>query len=219
VRKYLSIKFLTGTSTVHLSVLLCCAFVVCIFSFDSSAQNKPQKTTVDRLPTVRTIKDYPATGLMTGCGNLYFYPATRHQSSSAAYIFLAHGDGSNAWMNLRGHDVRLTQIKSLTKKNRTTRRYYYRLGELSVNVVIINSKPKTADAGEGDSRFQMTIALRRDAQYGLFRQSVIRTVEALENSKNGYGRRSNRPGDFISTSGRLTRRRQKGRLDHLRSKL
>ena len=67
------------------------------------------------MPGVGTIKEYPATGLMTGCGNLYFYKAGQQNSRAANYVFLSRGDGSHAWMNLNGRDVLLRQIKSAAR--------------------------------------------------------------------------------------------------------
>jgi hypothetical protein len=64
-------------------------------------------------PRVGTIKDYPATGLMTGCGNLYSYPAKRAVGASPeSYIFLSRAEGQGAWMNLDGRDVRLVLLKT-----------------------------------------------------------------------------------------------------------
>jgi hypothetical protein len=133
--------------------------VIGIACFDCAAQTRGQVKAV--LPRVGTIKNYPATGLMTGCGNLYFYPASRATGSDAAYIFLARGDGSNAWMNLGGRDVRLRPIKLLTGENRKPNRYDYRLGKLRVSIVIEDFKPKDAPVEEGDSMFKMKITLRK----------------------------------------------------------
>jgi hypothetical protein len=133
----------------RLSIAVCCAVLICVLTFDGVAQGK-------QLPRVGTIKDYPATGLMTGCGNLYFYPAKKVNPSSDAYVFLARGDGSDAWMNLDGRDVRLQQIK-----NRKSRQYFYRLGNLRISVVIERFKPENAPVAEDDSMFKMKITLRR----------------------------------------------------------
>jgi hypothetical protein len=133
--------------------------VICIASFAGVAQTRgPVK---DVLPRVGTIKDYPATGLMTGCGNLYFYPASRASGSDpAAYIFLARGDGSNAWMNLGGRDVRLRQVR-MPRGNQKPGPYYYRLGKVRISVLIEALKPKDALVDEGDSMFKMRITLRK----------------------------------------------------------
>jgi hypothetical protein len=110
------------------------------------------------IPKVATIKDYPATGLMTGCGNLYFYPAIKTTSSPEAYVFAAHGDGSNAWMNLNGRDVRLRQIRS---PNQQSRQFYYRFGKLRINVTFEDFKPENAEVTESDPMFKMKITLTR----------------------------------------------------------
>jgi hypothetical protein len=143
----------------NLSVV-CCALLLLFISLDSVAREPRRSGHKDVLPRVGTIKDYPATGLMTGCANLYFYPALKSESSSEAYIFLAHGDGSNAWMNLDGRDVRLQQIKSRAAEDRKPLGYAYRLGALRINVVIENFKPANATADEADSMFKMKITLR-----------------------------------------------------------
>lgn len=153
-------KWLIVSNRIRFAAFLSCALLFCIVSFQCVAQTRgPVK---DVLPRVGTIKDYPATGLMTGCGNLYFYPASRASGSEpAAYIFLARGDGSNAWMNLRGRDVRLRQIRITTRENRKPGPYYYRLGKLRISVLIEAFKPEDAPVDEGDSMFKMKITLRK----------------------------------------------------------
>ena len=135
----------------RLPVLLCAALVICLLSFKSAGRSVA-------IPRVGTIKDYPATGLMTGCGNLYFYPAIKTRSSPEAYVFVAHGDGSDAWMNLNGRDVRLRQIRS---PNQKSRQFYYRFGELRISVIIENFKSENAEVAEGDPMFKMKITLTR----------------------------------------------------------
>lgn len=144
--------------------------MICSLVPDCAAQS-PKR---DVVPRVGTIKDYPATGLMTGCANLYFYPASQARASNAAYVFLARGDGSDAWMNLGGRDVRLQLIKSPTKKGRNVRGYYYRWGELRVSVVIEPVKPENAPVEEADSMFKMKITLRRGR--------AVRVVRAVGDS-------------------------------------
>lgn len=112
------------------------------------------------LPKVGTIKDYPATGLMTGCGNLYFYKAGDRQSGDANYVFLARGDGSDAWMNLNGRDVRLRKIKSNTGQNQKGRRFLYRYQDISIAVDFEDFAPEDA-GGENDPMFKMKITLRK----------------------------------------------------------
>jgi hypothetical protein len=128
--------------------------MICL-SYNCAAQSKAL------LPRIGTIKDYPATGVMTGCANLYFYSASEGRPSDAAYIFLAHGDGSNAWMNLGGRDVRLRQIRSLTQENGKLQRYYYRSGRLRIKVVIENFKHESGAVDDGDPMFKMKIILRK----------------------------------------------------------
>lgn len=133
--------------------------MICIASFDGVAQTRRQVR--DALPRVGTIRDYPATGLMTGCGNLYFYRASRPGASDDPYVFLARGDGSNAWMNLGGRDVRLRQIRLTRRGNRKPRPYYYRFGKVRITVLFEAFKPEDAPVDEGDSMFKMKITLRK----------------------------------------------------------
>lgn len=156
----------------RLSRVLCFTFILCLFTLDSAAQGKRPNRNV--LPRVGTIKDYPATGLMTGCGNLYFFAASPRGASNTAYVFLARGDGSNAWMNLGGRDVRLRQIKSSSRNSRSGRHYYYRVGRLGVDVVFENFKPESAPVEEGDSMLKMKITLRQGP--------AVRIVRAIGDS-------------------------------------
>jgi hypothetical protein len=90
-----------------------------------------------------------------------FLSGVQTQFLRCNYVFLARGDGDDAWMNLGGRDVRLQQVKLLTSENRKLRRYYYRLGRLRLTVVIENFRPDEAQVKEGDSMFKMTITLRQ----------------------------------------------------------
>jgi hypothetical protein len=137
------------------------ALLLSILTVDCLAQTKGRTPAKSSLPRVGTIKDYPATGLMTGCGNMYFYLASQAERSDAAYVFLSRGDGDNAWMNLGGRDVRLRQIKSLSREKRKPHRHHYRLGSLLITVVFEDFKPEDAQVEEGDPMFKMTIILRR----------------------------------------------------------
>lgn len=149
-----------------ISVALCCASLVCLLSSDCAAQSRQQGAGI---PRVGTIKDYPATGLMTGCGNLYFYPAVRTNSAPDAYIFLARGDGSDAWMNLNGRDVRLQQIKSSRGTSQKQRGFNYRFGSLRITVVIEDRKPENVTVNENDSMFKMKITLVRGSTRRIMR--------------------------------------------------
>jgi hypothetical protein len=140
------------------------------WSVECAAQSPKRQV----LPRVGTIKDYPATGLMTGCGNLYFYPAGKPSSSNPAYVFLAGGDGNNAWMNLNGRDVRLQQVKLSTKANRKVEGYFYRFGNLRIRVVIEKFKTEDASVRDEDPMFKMKITLRRGG--------AVRIVRAIGDS-------------------------------------
>ena len=129
--------------------------MLCISVLDCAAQ-RPDYL----LPRVGTIKDYPATGLMTGCGNLYFYRATNGNSSAPDYVFLSRGDGSNAWMNLSRRDERLQQIK-LSRSKRNARRFEYRLGTLRISVLFEGFKRENEAIEEGEPMLRMKITLRR----------------------------------------------------------
>ncbi|HKO62996.1 MAG TPA: hypothetical protein VJV03_17685 [Pyrinomonadaceae bacterium] len=128
-----------------------CIVLLFFLSFGGAAQVVP-------LPRVGTIKDYPATGLMTGCGNLYFYRSSQATpADGSTYVFISRGDGSNAWMNLSGRDVRLRQIRSSANRSR----FEYRSGDLRISVVIEPFKPENASVAEADPMMRMRITLRR----------------------------------------------------------
>jgi hypothetical protein len=107
---------------------------------------------------IGTIKDYPATGLMTGCGNLYFHQRGKSKPTDADFLFLARGDGSNAWMNLNGRDVRLRQIKTISAKHKL-QRYNYRYGNWQITIAIEDLTTKAA--GEADPMYQMKITFQK----------------------------------------------------------
>ena len=121
------------------------------------------------LPGVGTIKDYPATGLMTGCGNLYFYKAANARSMNADYVFLSRGDGGHAWMHLNGRDVLLRQIRS-TARGQKVRPFFYRYGKVRITIVTEPFKPDDA-MGEADPMYKMKIILRTG--------SAVRIVHAV----------------------------------------
>ncbi|HEY5839762.1 MAG TPA: hypothetical protein VIT19_12055 [Pyrinomonadaceae bacterium] len=126
-----------------------------------------QPATNHSLPRVGTIKDYPATGLMTGCGNVYVYKVADADSSTANYVFLSRGDGSHAWMNLNGRDVRLRKTKSGAGAKRL-RSDSYRYGSVHITV---ETKPFTPRAGRPEHMFKMKITLRRGG--------AVRVVHAI----------------------------------------
>ena len=118
------------------------------------------QTSKPRLPRVGLIKDYPATGLMNGCGNLYFNRLPRSNDvPEERYVFLSRGDGTNAWIDLDGRDTRLKLFKtsSVKVKGKAVWHYFYRSGGAVIDVSI-REKPKPADE---DIPMLMTIVLRR----------------------------------------------------------
>jgi len=123
------------------------------------------------VPRVGTIKDYPATGLMTGCGNLYFYKASDAESPTANYVFLSRGDGSHAWMNLNGRDVRLQQIKSGVRANPKLRGYFYRHRGVRITVEM---EEYTPPPGATEHTSKMKITFRRGR--------TVRIVQAVGGS-------------------------------------
>ena len=130
-----------------------------------------QTATTNSLPKVGTIKDYPATGLMTGCGNLYFYKAADANSTTANYVFLSRGDGSHAWMNLNGRDVRLQQIKSGVRANPKLRGYFYR--HLGVRITV-EIEEYTPPPGATEHTSKMKITFRKGR--------TVRVVQAVGGS-------------------------------------
>jgi len=142
------IRFQMRVVTVVAATLL-----ACLLSNPATAQTP----TRNPLPRVGTIKDYPATGLMVGCGNLYYYKAADSESTTANYVFLSRGDGSHAWMNLDGRDVRLLQFKSGVGANRRMRGYFYRYRGVRITVEIEEYTPAV---GAVEHASKMKIILR-----------------------------------------------------------
>jgi hypothetical protein len=111
-----------------------------------TAQTSPIKRHVTQnrkkavVPRVGTIKDYPATGLMTGCANMYFEFANPARTTSEDYVFLSRAGGENAWMNLDGRDTQLALLKTTIwhKADESGRRsrYDYRAGAARLSVFI-----------------------------------------------------------------------------------
>lgn len=142
--------------------LACLAFVLPV---GCAAQARARR---DGLPRVGTIKDYPATGLLVGCGNYYFHPPSyRAESADSSLVFIARSDGGNAWMNLGGRDVRLTQLK--TPAPWKSSRFNYRLGSLRVTVVFEKFGP--GEQPDEDFTIKIRIILRRGR--------AVRTTRAI----------------------------------------
>jgi hypothetical protein len=164
----MSPKFLFRTNRVWFRVVLVGAFIiVCTSSFDCATQSRKKSV----LPRVGTIKDYPATGLMTGCGNLYFYRAGDASASDATYVFLSAGDGSNAWMNLGGRDVRLRQVRPSRRGGKRVRGFSYLWNGWAISVVSEPFKPEGAPVADEDPAFKMKITIRNGR--------TVRVVQAV----------------------------------------
>lgn len=148
--------------------LIC--LIVFVFAFDCAAQKK-NSSKKDRLPRVGTIRDYPATGLMTGCGNVYSHFAHQAGLQNPGLVFISRGEGDNAWMNLDGRDARLRQVKLRKRKSITSRPHYYRFGKTFITVLFEDYKPKNESAAESDWLFQLKIILRRGR--------AVKTVRAV----------------------------------------
>lgn len=109
------------------------------------------------LPRVGTIRDYPATGLTVGCGNIYARLPRRPEPAGDDYVFISSSDGGDAWMNLGGRDVRLRRIG---RAGRDARRFEYRAGGLRASVAFEEVRPGDPLYDE-DVMFGLRIILRR----------------------------------------------------------
>lgn len=125
------ISVLVNRAKLYAPLLL---FIFFVLDFNSAAQTKKKVS----LPRVGTIKNYKATGLMVGCGNLYFtFP--NKPATDDNYIYLARSKGEDAWMNLNGRDTRLTLLKTKVwrKEGREIKwRYDYRARTRQIRVYI-----------------------------------------------------------------------------------
>jgi hypothetical protein len=111
------------------------------------------------IPRVSVIKNYQATGMMTGCGNLYFVFPGKKESLEEEYVFLARKEGRDGWMNLDGRDTRLKLLKPKTFRKglmETKWQYDYRAGKTLISVLVRNNKLESDD----DYPFLMTITLK-----------------------------------------------------------
>jgi len=119
------------------------------------------------LPRVGTIKNYEATGLMTGCNNLYSILPADGDRMSPRYVFVSREHGDNAWMNLNGRDIRLRKLRGFETTYPTPFRFHYRSGKTYIDVYF---QPYTPRAGEdSDHMFGLTIKLRRGKKTRSFR--------------------------------------------------
>jgi hypothetical protein len=153
-------KMSRGVSSLKCKAWLCVALACLAFflPLDCAARGKTQKR---GLPRIGIIKDYPATGLTVGCGNYYFHLPHQANSAGAGYVFIARSGGVDAWMNLNGRDVRLTQIKTAAQAASETQQFNYRLGRLRVSVLIEELRPEAKSSIGEDFMFNMRITLRK----------------------------------------------------------
>ena len=135
-------------------VLVCSALFTPV---DCAAQGRAREGV---LPRVGTIKDYPATGLMVGCGNIYSHPPHQARAVDPPLVFIARSDGGNAWMNLGGRDVRLRRIKSAPRAARNREPFSYRHGGIRISVLFEDLKPGDPLAA-ADFMFSLRITLRK----------------------------------------------------------
>lgn len=137
------------------AALACLAFVA---SSDCAAQGRARG---GGLPRVGTIKDYPATGLTVGCGNIYSHLPRHAGAPDSRLVFISNSEGGNAWMNFDGRDVRLRQIKPARRsRGGGDRPYNYRVGTLRVSVHFEELRPGDPLFSE-DFMFKLRITLRR----------------------------------------------------------
>lgn len=144
-----------GVSSLRCAGRLCLALVCAAFLLPAgcAAQGGP--------PRIGTIKGYPEkTGLAAGCGNYYFHrPPYRPESADSSLVFIANSDGTYAWMNLDGRDVRLTPIRLRRRDPRRARGFYYRRGTLRVSVLFERFAP--GELHDEDFTLKIRIVLRR----------------------------------------------------------
>jgi hypothetical protein len=146
--------------------------LLALFQLSSPFDCYAQKSKRPVLPRVGTIRDYPATGLATGCGNSYYYFAGQAKTPGADYVFLANGDGRVAWMNLDGRDTRLRFIRNRRSKVPPFRTYY-RWKDVFITIAVepFNSPEKVA---ADDPLSKMKITLR----HGRVVKTIIAAGEA-----------------------------------------
>jgi hypothetical protein len=148
-------KLSISKSRPFISAALCVAALVSTLPLDYAARAVGRQN--GRTPHVGTIKDYPATGMMTGCGNAYFH-FPRHAPSDTNLVFITPGNGHFAWMNLDGRDTRVTLVRATTwyeKEEGVKWRHDYRAGATLITTVSVR------DERDADDQIRMTITVRR----------------------------------------------------------
>ena len=150
----------SGVSSLKCAGRLCAALLCAAFLLpaDCAAQGGARR---GGLPRIGTIKGYPeTTGLAAGCGNYYFHePPYRPEEADSSLVFIANSDGTYAWMNLDGRDVRLMPVKLSRRDRRKSRGFYYRHGTLRVSVLF--EKLAAGEQPDEDFTIKARIILRR----------------------------------------------------------
>jgi hypothetical protein len=148
-------KLSISKSRPFISAALCVAALVSTLPLDCAARAAGRRN--GRAPRVGTIRDYPATGMMTGCGNAYFH-FPRQAASDTNLVFIAPGDGKFAWMNLDGRDTRVSLVRATTwyeKEAGVRWRHDYRAGATHITTVYV------MDESDADEPIRMSITVRR----------------------------------------------------------
>jgi hypothetical protein len=148
-------KLSVSKSRPVISAALCVAALVSMLPLDCAARATERRE--GQAPRVGTIKDYPATGMMTGCGNSYFH-LPRQAASDTNLVFIAPGDGNFAWMNLDGRDTRVSLVRATTwyeKEEGVKWRHDYRAGATLISTVSVR------DGRDADNPLRMIITVRR----------------------------------------------------------
>ena len=148
-------KLSISKSRPFISAALCVASLVSILPLDCAARAAGRRN--GRAPHIGTIKDYPATGMMTGCGNAYFH-FPRQAPTDTNLVFITPGDGNFAWMNLDGRDTRVSLVRTTTwyeKEEGVKWRQDYRAGATLITTVSVR------DESGADEPIRMTITVRR----------------------------------------------------------
>lgn len=130
-----------------------------LFPAGAKAQTQVTRKLKPRLPRLGAIKNYEATGMQTGCGNLYFTLPNEGDAHPARYIYLARPGGKDGWFNLDGRDTELKLLKTEITKYGVVdeeRRYFYRAGATRITVTIRDTAPENPDY-----LFAAVITLRR----------------------------------------------------------
>lgn len=138
-----------------------CAALACAALLPPPARAAQGRARAGALPRIGTIKGYPeTTGLAAGCGNYYFHTLPyRPETADSTLLFISNSDGTYAWMNLGGRDVRLTPLKLSRRERRRSRGFFYRRGALRISVLF--EELSAGESQDGDFTTKIRIVLRR----------------------------------------------------------